>query len=124
MRRLACAYAVVAALGIVIGLRNGDSAAPFGVRTGRSVVFDVAIGYGTASSAPWPMVLLLLARAGRNRRLVRVLAVMFLIGVASEHSTWQWEGRPGLERALVVSNILLPAWMLVRTRNVLGTVES
>lgn len=115
MRRLACAYAVVAALGTVIGLRNGDSAAPFGVRTGRSVRLDVTAGYGTALSAPWPMVLLLLARAGRDRRLVQVLSVMFLIGAASERSTWQWHGRPVVDRTLVVANFLLPAWMLVRS---------
>ena len=113
MRHLACAYAVFAGLGTVIGVRNADSAAPFGFRTGRSTGFDAVVGYGTALSAPWPMVLLLLAQAGRNRRLVQVLSKMFLIGAASGRSTWQWQGRPVVEETLVAANFLLPAWMLL-----------
>lgn len=115
MRRLACAYAAFAGLGTIIGVLNADSAAPFGFRTGRSTGFDAVVGYGTALSAPWPMVLLLLARAERNRRLVQALSTMFLIGAASERSTWQWQGRPVVEKTLLVANFLLPASMLLRS---------
>lgn len=115
MRRLACAYAVFAALGTVIGVRNADSAAPFGIRTGRSTGFDAVVGYGTALSAPWPMVLLLLAHAGRRQSVVRILSVIFLVGAAGERSTWEWKGRPGVEQTVIAANFLLPAWMLLRS---------
>ncbi len=129
MRPFAWAYAVSALAGTVLAVRRKLPARLFGLETGRGAGFDAVIGYGTGISAPWTMVvaLLFLVRRGdlTSRRLVQLMAVLFVLGQLGEPVTRElsWSRNP-LEKAVVTANIAVPVAILIRSVTVSGRYRS
>jgi hypothetical protein len=124
------AYIGLGILGTVIGVAYELKGRPLGISTQFSMLVDAIAGWGTAISAPWPMLAMLglmngpLRRSGSTKRGLLILAALFFLGGLVEPITWSRSLRSGnvLITSLVLGNIVLPAglvWLCLR--NVLGT---
>ena len=116
----AVAYTGVFALGNVLSIRRGYPGEPLGIRTGQPVGRDVALGFGAALAAPWPMLVALWVaadrsclpgRAGRRSRAwLALLGALFLAGSAAEPVSHRILTRelPPLDATAAVANLVLP----------------
>jgi hypothetical protein len=114
------AYTGAFVMGNVLSVRRGYPGEPLGIRTGQPVGRDVALGFGAALAAPWPMLVALwvvLTRARRPGRVGRrslaglaLLSSLFLAGSAAEPVSHRVLTRelPPLDATVAVANLVLP----------------
>ena len=119
MRSLVPSYAAVAVVGAVHSIRRGRPARFVGIRLPGTPA-QHAWTIGTPLSAP-PLMLAALAVAARRGRddIVRMLAMLFVVGIAGEVDTWATLRRPAadpLGTACVALDAAIPAAMLWGTR--------
>ncbi len=112
-------YLAVAVVGAVRAVRRERPARVAGIElpgTPRQQAFTV----GTPLSAP-PLMLVALVVAGRRGRsdIERILAILFIVGIAGEADTWSALRKPTadlLATTCVLLDVALPTAMLRRSR--------
>jgi hypothetical protein len=124
-RRLMGAVALFVAStawGAAVSVREDVLGEPLGWRAPGEVATHLAIGWGSALSAPWPMVAIAFADAVRNdpgRRAGRwcaVVGVAIFAGVLVEPATWGRRARSRLIASTVVANVLAGALLILAAR--------
>lgn len=115
-------HTLATGLATLIAVSRELPGTPFGVATGRTAGFDATIGYGTALSAPWPVLLGLWAL--RRHPAARWIAAAMVVGQLSEPQTWRGETwRDPILAPVIAGNLIVPFSMcLVGSRNGSGTV--
>jgi len=130
LRPMSSAYIGLGLLGTVIGVAYQLKGRPLGISTPFSVSFDAIAGWGTAISAPWPMLAMLglmtgpLRRSEWTKRGLLILVALFFVGSLVEPITWSPlpQGANAVIAMVVWGNIVLPAGLITLClRNVLGT---
>lgn len=121
-RRLLTIHAAITAASTALAIGRGLPAAPFGIATRRTAAFDALVGYGTAISAPWPVVPAVWILSPRTLRLA---APGLAIGQLSEPLIWRRDTwRDPVLAATVTMNLILPIAISLSARNDLGTFAS
>ena len=119
MHSIEASYLAVAVVGAVHAVR-GDRRARFAGLDLPGTPAQQALTVGTPLSGP-PLMLVALVVAGRRGRndIVRMLAMLFLLGIACEVDTWtalRESTADLLATACVVLDAALPAAMVWRSR--------
>ena len=122
----ATAYTAAFVAGTAISVKRGYIAEALGIRSGRSVRQDVAMGlFGAALAPPWSMIVQMWlavrlasqpGRPGRGGRAwLAILAAMFVAGSVAEPISHKVLSRqlPAPDSMVAVANVVLPATMLV-----------
>ena len=121
----AVAYTAAFVAGSTISVRRGYAAEPLGIRSGRTVQQDVAMGlHGAALAAPWSMIvqmwvaIRLASQPGKRSRHGRawlvILSAMFVAGSVAEPISHKLLTKqlPAPDSMVAVANVVLPATML------------
>ena len=119
MRSIEASYLAVAVVGAFHSVRR-DRRARFAGLDLPGTPAQQVLTVGTPLSAP-PLMLVALLVAGRRGRndIVRMLAMLFIVGIAGEVDTWSALRKPTadlLATACVALNAALPAAMVWRSR--------
>ena len=123
---LSAAYLVVAASGTWLATASDLPAQALGLRSGLSVLTDFFVGFGTALSAPFALLVVLVALnvalwAGRRvATAITLLGTAFTAGMLAEPIFWEFLSptTTGPIRAVIAANIVIPlslaraAWSL------------
>lgn len=112
------AYAALAFTGTALAVDREAEAAFLGIRTGWPMVVDVAVGYGTAFAAGWPIVLTLVLAGDRVRTgsrqaatVVIVVAALCSLGQLAEPIFWDLATASSVDPAALamgIGNVLTP----------------
>jgi hypothetical protein len=105
-------FAVCSGLGAAVSLREDIPGEPLLIRVPGSVAVHLAIGWGSALSAPWPMPVAALGAAiwarpglGWPARTLLGIGVAGLAGILVEPATWGRRSRRAAVAAMVPLNL-------------------
>lgn len=114
----AALFVASTAWGAAVSVREGLVGEPLGWRAPGSVGTHLAVGWGSAVSAPWPMVAVVLGDALRESsdrpagRWCRLIGAAVLAGTAVEPATWGRRARSPLVVTAVVANLVAGALLI------------
>jgi hypothetical protein len=117
-------FVVSNAWGAAVSVRENVVGEPLGWRVPGPVTTHVAIGLGSALSAPLPMVAIALADAVRDDsrrqpgRWCAVIGVVIFAGMLVEPATWGRRARSPLVASTVIANVLAGASLILAARRV------
>lgn len=119
----AAAFAVATAYSAVVTMHDPIPAQPLGIRVPGSARRHVAVGLGSALSAPWPMPALAVVAALRDRpglawprRTCSTLGWSLLAGTLIEPATWGRRPRSWQAVATVPLNLLAATALAMAAR--------
>jgi hypothetical protein len=122
MLAAAVVFTAATAYGSTVSIRLDLEGEPFGIRVPIPVPAAVALGWGAALSAPWPMpaaALLAAHRAGRSTSpapgLVHIAlgTVVLVVGLLGEPVVRTFRTQPRTVRAAITGNVLAATALVV-----------
>lgn len=126
----AALFVASTAWGAAVSVREHLVGEPLGWRAPGSVGQHLAVGWGSAVSAPWPMVALVVGdalREGSGRpagRWCGYVGAAVFAGTAIEPATWGRRARSPLIASAVVANLVAGALLIRAGRQASPTPQS